>query len=323
MFLLLDLPTILALHIETYWSARAAVSSGLVGRREEGLDREKEVGRAYHARLPLLSVGNDEDLDDFALSPLYLTSLADALLRLYLSPAEYEVTVERVVIREVLGRSVLGSVGKKVGKGWFWWSIGLKLLGEPGLKASMSRQVREERDVAEVLIQLFNRIWAIAILVWMMGASMAATLSAARPVQDKYCGIADPWLQLGRAILGVDGRSGMDRSTWRKRLVWGGVEIIIAFSGSVLDRYDPLTRDEARADAAGRLLPHFVETRLLTPTNALRIIDLVEHILFPLEGYPGVSPPDPTPDEASEMRQLLETRLEEVIPGQFLPSSEL
>lgn len=43
------------------------------------------------------------------------------------------------------------------------------------------------------------------------------------------------------------------------------------------------------------------------------MIDLLER-LFPLDGYPGVSLPDPTPEEARGMRRRLDGRLAEVIP---------
>lgn len=45
------------------------------------------------------------------------------------------------------------------------------------------------------------------------------------------------------------------------------------------------------------------------------MIDLVERILFPLDGYPAPTPPDPTPDETVIMRNKLEKRIDEMIPG--------
>jgi len=255
-FLLLDLPTILALHVETYWSARAAVASGLVGRGEERLERDKEVGVAYHARLPLLSVdlvpsigvdsGIEGETGTFVLSPLYLTSLADAILRLHLSPSEYGSHVERLMTRELLGRSVLGSVGRRLGQGWFWWSIGLKFLCEPGSSPLAGKEVRQERSDAETVLRFFSRVWAVVVLVWTMGSSVVAMHSAAPPVEERYCGIADPWLSLGRAILGVDGRAGLDRPRWRRRLVWGVVEMIIGLFGPVLDRYVSISITDAK-----------------------------------------------------------------------------
>jgi hypothetical protein len=49
------------------------------------------------------------------------------------------------------------------------------------------------------------------------------------------------------------------------------------------------------------------------------VIDLIERILFPLDGYPAPTPPDPTPEEVVIMRKKLEERIDEMIPGKFLP----
>lgn len=61
------------------------------------------------------------------------------------------------------------------------------------------------------------------------------------------------------------------------------------------------------------ILPHFIHSQL-TPTLSLRIIDLLERLLFPLDGYPAPSPPDLTPEEAVITRKAFESRLREIIP---------
>jgi len=45
------------------------------------------------------------------------------------------------------------------------------------------------------------------------------------------------------------------------------------------------------------------------------VIELIERILFPLDGYPASTPPDPTPEEVIMMRGKLERRIDEMIPG--------
>lgn len=64
-----------------------------------------------------------------------------------------------------------------------------------------------------------------------------------------------------------------------------------------------------------RILPHLIETRLRTPPIMLKLVDLIERILFPLDGYPAPTPPDPTSEETESMRVQLEKRLSESIPG--------
>jgi hypothetical protein len=63
------------------------------------------------------------------------------------------------------------------------------------------------------------------------------------------------------------------------------------------------------------LIPHLIETHLLTPRTSISLIDLLERILFPLDGYPAPTPPDPTPEEVVKMRQDLDKRLERLVPG--------
>jgi len=65
-----------------------------------------------------------------------------------------------------------------------------------------------------------------------------------------------------------------------------------------------------------RTLPHFIQIRLLTPQTSLKVIDLLERILFPLDGYPAPTPPDPTPEEVIDMREKLEKRIDEMVPGE-------
>ena len=65
------------------------------------------------------------------------------------------------------------------------------------------------------------------------------------------------------------------------------------------------------------LVPFFVLTEVLTPKNCLKVIDLLEHVIFPLDGYPAPSPHDPSPEEARSLRDKLEMRLQEVIPSKI------
>ena len=66
-------------------------------------------------------------------------------------------------------------------------------------------------------------------------------------------------------------------------------------------------------------LPRYIQSRILTSQTSLKVIDLIERILFPLDGYPAPTPPDPTPEEVVVMREKLEERLDEMIPGKFPP----
>ena len=66
-------------------------------------------------------------------------------------------------------------------------------------------------------------------------------------------------------------------------------------------------------------IPHYVQSRVLTSQTSLKVIDLFERILFPLDGYPAPTPPDPTPQEVIDMRKKLGERIDEMIPGRSTP----
>jgi len=80
-------------------------------------------------------------------------------------------------------------------------------------------------------------------------------------------------------------------------------------------------REAADYDAAilssanNSIIPYLITTHLLTPRLALRLVDLLEKILFPLDGYPAPSPPDPTAEEARVMRREIEERLSVILPS--------
>lgn len=61
------------------------------------------------------------------------------------------------------------------------------------------------------------------------------------------------------------------------------------------------------------IIPHLLSSQL-TPKLSFRLIDLAEKLLFPLDGYPGPTPIDPTPAEAAHMRDRAERRIGEIIP---------
>lgn len=312
--ILLDLPVILGLHLEMYWSARAGEAWSIprpqppsdpdtTTRAEKGTgtvigatapsldatalsgtnDLSLRIAIAYNRRLPLLSITpappptplppdtpyrTQPAAGQPALSPQYLTALSDALLRLHLPPEDYAPAVERLIAREVVGRVVLAGLGRRLGEGWFWWQIGLKVLGEPGtrrgngeasrplpesasppqdgsttstgeLVSSVTPKVGPEtggRTLPEIFVFLVTRGWTILSTLWTLSTTLFAAYSAAPPISPEYRNLAHPWLALGRELFGVDGRTGTERRMWRRRLVWGAVEMVVGLFGRFIDR---------------------------------------------------------------------------------------
>ncbi|KAH7920087.1 hypothetical protein BV22DRAFT_1074544 [Leucogyrophana mollusca] len=62
-----------------------------------------------------------------------------------------------------------------------------------------------------------------------------------------------------------------------------------------------------------RLLSHVLYTRVLSPQSILFVVRLSKRTLFP-NGYPGPSPPDPSPEDQVVIRQELLQRIRECMP---------
>ncbi|WVQ77501.1 hypothetical protein IAR50_007187 [Cryptococcus sp. DSM 104548] len=290
-WVILDLPTVLAVHVGVYREARGAVA--VFG---------GDVGDAYHARLPLPSVSAPApsslpESPSYTLNPNYLTALAKALI-----PAG-QPDVQQLMVREVLARAVLGGGLRRLSYGWFWYSLILRFIGEPGDPrpwGTSNPGADHEKDTPQMpierLLSSFHTLLAFFTPLYTLFLSLATLYTACPPASPKFHKCSDSVLVIGRELLGIDGFEDKGRS-WGKRLVWGTVEMGVGFTAPVLDR----------------IIPHLVQARL-TPELALRLLDLTERLLFPLDGYPGPAPVDPSAEEAADIRKRLERRLGELIP---------
>lgn len=232
--ILLDLPTILQLHVTTFRQARHQVSLGL-----------GTLGDAYHARLPLMSV--EKVGEKSALSPLYLTSLADGILKNGLSVKEYGSTVERLMARELVGRMILMGVGKRLSEDWFWYSLLLKLLGDPDTESVHSTPIKgtlsdradragnRARNILDTITSWTTKIWTAIMLCWTSILTMGAFYSGAPVPKQQYQGCAKPWLSLLATMIGHD--STRDTKPILARLLLGSLDCISSISSPFMSRY--------------------------------------------------------------------------------------
>ncbi|WRT69795.1 uncharacterized protein IL334_006786 [Kwoniella shivajii] len=332
-FILVDLPVIINIHLRTYYHCIFTLKSGsplplpLSSSSSSSSWREKNGDHCnlediYHNHLPLLSVSyNIEQVGyengcecGYGLSPIYLSALSTCLLSNYVGN---QPDVERLMSREILSKSILGSIGRKLIQNWFWYSIILKLLGEPNSHSTSSSSITatststsssnqlytkegddKYQSIDQLIMKWSTRLISIFVKIWGGIISLIAIYSASKDYGPKYGRCYEPILLLTKEILGVDGRNGLYRRNWPARMIWGMTEMIVSLSGGVLDR----------------ILPHLIHTVLLTPETSLKLIDLVEKILFP-DGYPGPSPPDPTRTEVVDLKIRAEKRIDEIIPS--------
>jgi hypothetical protein len=194
---------------------------------------------------------NNDDNSQYAVSEIWLTALVDSLLRLYLPPEEYNVVVERIMVREMLARSVLGGIAKRLCASWFWYSLLLKFIplrttrsgsvhtpptskgASYGVKPGPVGQVVEAiwRTYLSIL-SLSIMIWMILLKLWSTATRTMATLSSAPKVRNRY---TSQWISLGRAVLGIDGNVALERK-WLTRITWGVLEVVLDLFSPMLDR---------------------------------------------------------------------------------------
>lgn len=226
-FILIDLPTILHLHVTTYRDAR----------HQESLDLGS-LGDAYHARLPLLSVEKKDEV--WQLSPLYLTSLADGILKNGLSVEEYGSSVERLMVRELIGRVILGGVGRKLCEDWFWYSLLLKFLPEVKAKDDTNSTKKQpvpvpRKSYAERISSWVGKVCSIIILIWSSVVTIAALYSSSPTPRPEHRHCTQPGLSLVRSIYETGQRNGGYRPIV-PRLLLGSLDTIAYLASPILDR---------------------------------------------------------------------------------------
>jgi hypothetical protein len=173
------------------------------------------------------------------LSPLYLTSLADGVLKNGLSIKEYGSTVERLMARELLGRMVLLGVGKRLSEDWFWCSLLLKLLGEPLDAEAVKAKARDKstdqaRNILDLAASWTTKIWTIIMLAWTSIFTIASFYSASPAPKQQYAGCGKPWLSLLATMIGHD--SNRNTKPILARLILGTLDCLTIIASPVIDR---------------------------------------------------------------------------------------
>lgn len=246
LFLLYDLPALLTRHWEVYWQARTAADQALPYDHSDGDDTTSGIAgldAIYHAHLPLRSVepmaaASDADgpepgktvvpAGQYVVSPLWLGALVDTLMKRSLSPDEYAVDVERVVMRDILARTVLGGIARRIAEPAFWYALLLKFIP---VRHARPKDAKNRAGWLETAGGVLDRMVNMCFTVWAMGVWVVAAYTAAPPGyrQSTRC-----WLELGRETLSVDGRMGW--TNWPLRIVWAIVEVVFLLLTPVLDR---------------------------------------------------------------------------------------
>ena len=151
-------------------------------------------------------------------------------MRLYL-PGEYDCLPERIMVRELVGRVILGGVGRKISQPWFWWSLGLKLI-PPGTEYGVSAKAGD-RTVLDLTSRWIYRIWGFGMMVWTLATWIVVSLAATPPLRARYHRCVLPTLQMVRSLL--------LHPSWTLRITLAALELLLTFFSPIVDRYVPLS----------------------------------------------------------------------------------
>ncbi|KAJ9105150.1 hypothetical protein QFC19_003608 [Naganishia cerealis] len=306
-----------------------ALSSSITGLPGQPLSRDQRISRTRSAEQ-----SHDIASTVYELSPRYLSALVDRILKAHLPPRDYASATERVMITEIVANTVLGNVLRKCSEPWFLWRIGLSLLTEAEDKEfptsdALSEKVDESSETftngvisatppnqspnqtntftsALFYLDIISCISLICIRTscrWLAFASgcltrrfsgtanPSSTPSSAENQQpsetSKY--ILEPWLDAMMALTSSE-------SSYGKQELWSLTRIAYTIGSNTADRFAEKMVNKA-----------------LHVDTATAIVRKLTDILFP-GGEPAATIPDPSPEEAEEMRRTLECRLFAKIP---------
>ncbi|KAL7417779.1 PXA domain-containing protein [Mrakia frigida] len=306
--LLLHLPILLVHHVKSYHLATCLP-----------LPRPVSTVATFEAVQPHVGV-----LPRGGIDPLYLAQVVEGLMRLALEEEDWESELERAVVREVVSRLVLGGVLSKVGEGSFWWGVGLSLCGirkeregdgealieekerrpsSPLPPRSLSPLIDQPRyhrlSPTPFLLSLLNFLQTLLTLsiLFLSHLSKLRQLVLSSPPAP-YPNVLEPWIDLFGELFQIEGG---ERGLGGKIVWWwvrGAARVVGRAGGD-------------------RLIPHLV-TSALTPKTTTYILRKIRIIMFP-KGFPVPSPPDPSLEEALEMRATLEDLLLMKFPSPLKP----
>lgn len=147
--LLLDIPTLLAFHVETHNLSQSVPSHPPFGTLQPHIAVGREDDALSLPASPPFPDETDASSQPPApplspIEPLYLNQIIDGVLRVLLPLEDYESDLERTIVREIIVRVVLVGLLRKLCQPWFWWQVIGSVLGPP--KSERVAAVKQEKE---------------------------------------------------------------------------------------------------------------------------------------------------------------------------------
>jgi len=186
--------------------------------------------------------------DQYSVSPEYLSTLCDRLMKHHLPSSDYGSPTERSMLTEILASAVLSNMIEKLSKGWMLTKIALAVLGDPESKGSQATTARNEtrikqppKGLSDLVFDGYHTIvlvvYQLASVLLMLSRWYTATsaqwkaVSETAPNEDAHrtnirrwtAGVPnaiDPSLRLLSAALDVDSTSKDRHHFIREIMTW-------------------------------------------------------------------------------------------------------
>ncbi|KII93458.1 hypothetical protein PLICRDRAFT_49505 [Plicaturopsis crispa FD-325 SS-3] len=343
--LLQTLPLLLTQHYSDFRNAQAKVASAYASGGAASLPQ------LFHQLQPHIAVDANGVIDD-----VYVRTAVDHILKACLPEEDYAPEAERFIVREIVLKVVLQDVVPRVTQPWFIHRTILNLLGPSkevkekppsppnatpfsfhtviifflsaiqsisGAFLALAHAYKHARSTIELANHSPHTQPAPPSLPTDPGPPAASTAAEATPPgsllsppisrsssasssrstatppssRDHDHDYARAPLELAATILTLSDR-------FASNALYSTASVLAAAFSPFLDR----------------LLPYLVHTHVLSPRALLIGVGAAKGALFPLNGYPAPSPPDPDMKEQAELRAALERRLLELIPGYASPA---
>lgn len=305
LLLLHHVPIIITQHYRDYRNATAKLSTSYASAGAASLSQ------LFHQLQPHMAVSSDGRIDTE-----YLRQVVDRILNHCLPHEDYQPDAERFIIREVIVKLVLNDVIPKISQPWFIEQSILLLL-QNQLPPKFTPFRPSSYTFHNLLVLFLSAVQSISGACLALIEAYKQTVNTIKRVHQIQ---PEPKPPNSRPIPSLSPSPTASTSSLPSPPATSSHPTPGSYSSPPLIMISKIFTFHQRIAATtlftiihmlttlsssflDRLFPHFLMSHL-SPSFLLTTMRLAKRTLFP-NGYPGSSPPEPSPEEQSEVRARL------------------
>ncbi|KAF8898503.1 PXA domain-containing protein [Infundibulicybe gibba] len=306
-----DLPNIVTQHYRDYRNAESKISTSYATGGATSLPQ------LFHHIQPHLAISSDGKLDRE-----YFRQVFDVVLKHCLPSEDFNPEPERFIIREVMLKVFLDDVMPKIIQPWFIQKTILDLLGsvEDPLRLEPPEPIsRPSFSFHNLIVLILSAIQALSGICLTLIQAYKQTfhtiklVNQSKPIAPPPKSPFEVAPSLSPSLSTSSSSSSVIQPTTIVSNQPRHALPFIAMINEVFSTQDRLAASTitntltilttSLTPFIDRLLPHMLSSTL-SPALILTMTRTAKRTLFP-NGYPGLQPPDPTPEEQAEVRARL------------------